>query len=94
MPMYNAEYTDLFAGEPNYSWVRRTGVEVPDLTHYGYDGCYGYTSASAKQLRAVLRAAKKRLGLTGVRGVVTAYDCTIEFRPYKLGTVLICTFSD
>ena len=35
---YDVEYTDTFAGEANYSWVRRAVVSVPDLAHYGYTG--------------------------------------------------------
>lgn len=29
---YYVEWTDTFAGEANYSWVRRTDISVPELT--------------------------------------------------------------
>jgi hypothetical protein len=46
-----AEYTDTFAGEANYSWVRRVELDVPDnLSDIG-----------------VVRRVKKALGLEGLR---------------------------
>lgn len=94
MHIFDITYTDLYAGEPNYSWVQRSTVALPELTHYGFDGLFGYTAAATKQRRELLRAAKKLFGLTGVRGVVTDYGHTVEFRPYKRGTVLICGFRE
>ena len=44
---HSVEYTDTFAGEANYSWVRRAVVEMPELTHYGYDGSSGYAKANS-----------------------------------------------
>lgn len=46
-----AELTDTFAGEANYSWVRRQELELPENTSDV----------------AVVRAVKKVFGLTGVR---------------------------
>jgi hypothetical protein len=46
-----AEYTDTYAGEANYGWVRRVELDVPDnLSDIG-----------------VVRRVKKALGLEGSR---------------------------
>lgn len=81
------EYTDTFNGEANYSWVRRATITVPDLLHYGFDGSLGYVKANKKQRREIMRQGKKALGLTGVRGIVSEYHDTIEFRPYRSNTI-------
>jgi hypothetical protein len=66
------EYTDTFAGEANYSWVKRGSIRL--------DG-----SLSDKQ---VLAQAKKMMGLSGVRGkTVDIGDC-VSFRPHGMNTVL------
>ena len=41
------EMTDLFAGEANYSWVKRRTIEMPDFA----------------TTRSVVRAVKKELGI-------------------------------
>ena len=46
----NAELTDTFGGEANYSWVRRRTLTLPE---------------GASDL-AIVRAAKRELGLSGV----------------------------
>ena len=70
---FNVEFTDTFSGEANYSWVRRATIEAPD-------------NATS---RAVIYAARKALGLTGVRGRATYWgDDTIEFRPYRCCVVM------
>lgn len=43
--VYEYEYTDTFAGEANYGWVKRGEVTMPELTHYGYDGITNYSRA-------------------------------------------------
>jgi len=88
MTKFNYEYTDTFSGEANYSWVERGTVSVPELTHYGYDGCHGYGKSNASQLREVMRKVKAKLGLTGVNGVREAYQGIVEFRPHNNNTVL------
>jgi hypothetical protein len=45
---YSVEYTDTFGGEANYSWVRRATVQMPELTHYGYDGGTNYARANKR----------------------------------------------
>jgi len=92
MNVYSYEYTDTFAGEANYCWVKRGKVHVPELTHYGYDGLLGYTKANKAQHRQVMRKVKAALGLTGVRGVTWNQGCYTEFRPYGISTVLFIEY--
>jgi hypothetical protein len=66
------EYTDTFAGDANYSWVRRAEFEAPETI----------TDT------ALMRRAKKALGLSGVRGVRETWGETLVLRPYGLGTIL------
>lgn len=68
----NAEYTDTYAGEANYGWVRRATFELP---------------ANATDLQ-IVRAAKKRLGLAGVRCTREDMGDTIVLRPLGSCTVL------
>lgn len=90
---YDFEYTDTFCGEPNYAWVRRGRVTMPELTRYGYDGGTNYTAANKRATRHLMRKVKAELGLSGVRGVTTDLGDTIEFRPYGRSTVLFITYS-
>jgi len=95
MNSYNYEYTDTFAGDANYSWVKRGSVSVPELTHYGFDGSHGYSKANKSQLREVMRLVKREIGLTGTKGERLEYgDGTIEFRPCGLCTVLFIDPND
>jgi len=66
------EYTDTFSGDANYSWVRRATIKAP---------------AEISDL-ALMRRAKKALGLSGVRGRRESWGETIIFRPYGLCTIL------
>jgi hypothetical protein len=72
---YAVEYTDTFGGDANYSWVRREIVAVED----------------ACSDRALMRRAKKAVGLTAVRGTTTSFGDVIEFRPYGMCTVMFIT---
>jgi hypothetical protein len=96
MHKYNVEYTDTFGGEANYSWVQRHVVSVPELAHYGYTGSAdgSYTRANRIANRELMKAAKAAVGLTRVRGRTTSYGDTLEFRPYRMATVLFVTFND
>ena len=91
---YDVEYTDTFGGDANYSWVKRARVTLPELTHYGYDGGTNYAKASKIAKRELMKRAKAEMGLTGVRGAVTDYCDTIEFRPYRSCTVMFVTYAD
>jgi hypothetical protein len=88
MNTYEYEYTDTFAGEANYCWVKRGKVTMPELTHYGYDGSNGYARANAIEKRELMRRVKAELGLTGIRGARHDHGDLIEFRPYGMATVL------
>ena len=62
--IFEYEYTDTFAGEANYCWVKRGTVSVPELTHYGYDGSNGCSKANAMQTRELIKRVKRELGIT------------------------------
>lgn len=85
---YEIEYTDTIGGQANYSWVYRSTIQMPELTHFGYDGGTNYAKARKIFRRELLRKAKRRFGLSGVRGVTYEQGGMIEFRPYRLCTVL------
>lgn len=91
---YQVEYTDTFAGEANYSWVRRASVDMPELTHYGYDGGTNYVRANRVYQRELMRRAKAAVGLTGARGVRSDYGDGFEFRPYGSATVMFVSWND
>jgi hypothetical protein len=74
--MLRIEYTDTFGGEANYSWVKR--AVVPGKPKIGQ--------------REAMRRAKAAVGLTGVRGRTYSSNDYIEFRPYKMCTVLFVEF--
>ena len=88
MNRHEIEYTDTFAGEANYAWVKRAIVAMPELTHYGYDGGTNYAKANRIYNRELMRRAKAAVGLTGVRGVTSDHGCALIFRPYGSATVL------
>ena len=94
MNKYEVEYTDTYAGEANYSWVRRETVTMPELTHYGYDGSTNYAKANKVFERELVKKAKAALGLTGVR--CKRADCggVIELRPYRSCTVIFISYSE
>lgn len=93
---YDVEYTDTFGGEANYCWVRRAVVDMPELTHYGYTGSTDGTYAKANRIanRELMRKAKAEMGLTGIRGRVTSHGDMIEFRPYRMCTVMFISWKD
>lgn len=94
MNKYNIELTDTFSGEANYSWVKRASVTMPELTHYGYDGGTNYAKANKVFERELMKAAKAKMELTGVRGVTTWHGGSGEFRPYGQNVVLFITYAD
>lgn len=65
------ELTDTFGGEPNYSWVRRAEIEVPE-------------DASES---LIVRRSKKTLGLSGVRCRKSTYCGIIRLVPTNSCTV-------
>ena len=96
MNSYDVEYTDTFGGEANYCWVRRAVVAVPELTHYGYTGSAdgSYSKANRTAQRELMRKAKASVGITGLRGRTYSHGDMIEFRPYRMATVLFVTYKD
>lgn len=88
MNKHEIEYTDTFAGEANYSWVRRATIYMPELTHYGYDGGTNYAKANKIYTRELMKKAKAEMGLTGMRGTKTDFGDEIWFKPYKSNTIL------
>lgn len=88
MNTYEYEYTDTFAGEANYCWVKRGKVTMPELTHYGYDGSSNYSKANRTAMRELMKAVKAEVGLTGVRGKTEHCGDMSSFRPYGMATIL------
>lgn len=93
---YEIEYTDTFAGEANYSWVRRDAITMPELTHYGYTGSADGSYAKANRIanRELMKRAKAAVGLTGVRGRTYHHGDASEFRPYGMCTVLFVNWAE
>ena len=63
--LWQAELTDTFGGEANYSWVTRETFELP-------------ADATARQ---IVTAAKAALGLTGCRCRTFDHGEGFELRP-------------
>jgi hypothetical protein len=71
----DCELTDTFGGQPNYSWVSRAEVSLPP----------GATD------RAIVRAGKAALGLTGCRCRTYNHGDQWELRPSGSLTVAFLT---
>lgn len=78
MITFQAELTDTFCGEANYSWVKRETFTLSD-------------SATDRQ---IVTAGKAALGLTGVRCRTTNYGDQFELRPYGTCTVAFITLQN
>ena len=72
---FQAEYTDTFGGEANYSWVKRVT----------FDADQNATNA------LIMRRAKAACGLSGVRGRTEDMGDSLAFRPHGSATVLFIT---
>jgi len=72
------EKTDTFGGEPNYCWVERHSITMPD---------------NASDL-AIMRKAKELCGYSGLRGRTDHYGDMIEFRPYGLCQIMFISFEE
>lgn len=88
---YSVEYTDTFGGEANYCWVRRATIDMPELTHYGYDGSTNYCKANKVYRRELMKRAKAAVGITGARSRVGDFGDGFEFRPHRACTVMFVT---
>jgi hypothetical protein len=72
------EHTDTFAGESNYSWVRRETIDAPD----------------ALSDRAIVRRAKAWANLSGIRSRVQNFGDMIAIRPVDMCQVVFVTFEE
>lgn len=91
---FRYEYTDTLAGEANYCWVRRGNVDVPELTHYGYDGSQGYVKADKAQTRELVRKVKAAIGLTGWKCDREDWGDTIVLRPRGRCEIVFIDYAD
>jgi hypothetical protein len=73
-----AEYTDTFDGEANYSWVQRAELEIP----------VGSSQAS------IMRRIKAAFGRTGARGRVDSFGDEWHFRPYRECRIIMARVVD
>jgi len=81
--LYRWEYTDTFAGEANYCWVKR-GI-IRDSEHRRQT----YTPDHWREVRArICKAAKREAGLTGVRCDREDWGDMIAYRPRGMATIL------
>ena len=76
---FSLELTDTFGGEPNYAWVRRGEITLPE-------------DATERQ---IVRAAKRAFGLTGLRARKESYGdlISLDFAPSGVCQILFITFS-
>jgi hypothetical protein len=91
---FTYEYTDTFAGDANYCWVKRGSISVPELTHYGYDGSHGYVKANKAQSREIVRKVKACLGITGIRCNREDWGETIVLRPRGRAEIVFIDYAD
>ena len=70
------EMTDTFGGEPNYCWLQRHTLEMPDDLHP----------------TAVVRRAKRALSMQHVRCRREYDGTTITLRPYACARVIFITY--
>jgi hypothetical protein len=77
---WTVEYTDTFAGEANYGWVRRRKI--------------GNEWGMRPSRRMLVGRAKKLLGLNGVPCKVEEYGETITLRPQGQCTIVFITKDD
>lgn len=94
MNKYKIEYTDTFAGEANYCWVKRATVTMSELTHYSYDGGTNYVRSNRIYERELMRKAKAAMGLTGIRGRKESCGDLIAFYPYGTATVMFISWAE
>lgn len=76
--VWKIEVTDLFGGEPNYSWVRR----------------YTMPHKEDERSRDTMRRAKAIAGYTGMRGRTSDYGDMLEFRPYRVLHIMFVTWCE
>ena len=92
MLKYQYEYTDTLGGEANYCWVKRGFVYMPELTHFGYDGCTNYGKANKTFERELVKRVKAEIGLTGIKCWKESWSGDLVLRPYGLLTICFISF--
>ena len=95
MDSYAVEYTDTFAGEANYCWIKRATISIPAMAS---DNIYTSAATICRNRRAydrqLMRKAKAAMGLTGIRGRKESYGDSIAFYPYGMATVLFINWKE
>lgn len=92
---WQVEYTDTFAGEANYSWVKRAMVTLaPESPDTWCTSAAGVARKRRAYNRELVKAAKAAMDLTGVRGRMYNHGDMFEFRPYRSCTVMFITWSE
>jgi len=79
----NLEHTDTYAGEANYSWVRRESRVLPATK----DG-------KPRSDRSIVQIAKKWANLTGVTCRVDVYGDMLAIYPRGIAHVVFVTFGE
>jgi len=72
------EHTDTFAGESNYSWVRRHTLDLPN---------------TVSDL-SLVRKAKAWAGLSGIKARVEKFGDMIAIYPSGIAHVIFVTFGE
>ena len=72
------EHTDTFGGEANYCWVNRETIELDN-------------NATDRQ---IVIAAKKVLGMTGVKCRKEDWSDTLVLRPIGIHQIIFITFEE
>ena len=94
MHTYEIEITDTFGGEANYSWVKRQSFDMPELTHYGYDGSTNYAKANKVYSRELVKRAKRIAGWTNWRCKIENWGDTLRIEPQGSCLVAFVTYQE
>lgn len=81
--LYRWEYTDTFAGEANYCWVKRGIIRDSEAKRQAYTPDHWRATQ-----RRILKAAKREAGLTGVRCERRDFGDMVAYYPHGMCTVL------
>ena len=93
MNKFNVEFTDTFGGEPNFCWVKRSSITVPEWHHFAGNSGNGTVEPKSYQ-RTVMRNAKASVGLSNVRGVTESCGDGYTFKPYGQCTILFVNYAE
>lgn len=76
--VWNIEHTDTFGGEPNYCWVNRASIEIPEK----------YSSSW------IVRKVKEHMGWTGLYCITSDWGSYIIIRPQDRCEIVFATLAD